>query len=603
MNELERRSKGASASKGRSQTGRTGGAGGRSGAGSHSAASRKRGSRTSSDRNRSAGRTNAAAQARRNTGRRKRHGSDVPWMAIIGLVAAVVIICIIFAVKGKTDPTGSPEETAETELETEIVREVMVDGISITGMNKEAARAALLTNYPWSMKVQYGEESYDVPDMASIKVDELLNEIYSGTPEENYSLQFTGLEENIAQAAAEAAAKWNKSPKNAAITEYDSASDKFKVTRGEVGLEINEEKLASDIAAAISGKQFDAVITALAEETLPELTEAAAKEQYQTLTTFTTTTTANKKRNTNIRLSAEALNGTIVPAGAEFSFNESVGERTAEKGYQGAAAYNNGEVVEEIGGGVCQVSTTLYNAVVRAGLEISFRRSHTFEPSYVTPGQDATVSWGGPDFKFINTSKSAVGIRAHYADQKMTVSVYGIPILEDGVKYDLKSTKVKDKEPPAPAYEEDQTLEPGVEVEKKKATNGSTWETRLVITKNGEVISQEVDHNTNYKGHAAIIKRNTSGVVIPAETQPGESSSESGGESVADPSGTDGQAPSSPAESAAGPDASIEETEGSSENTPAPTEEKPAEEPGGEIGPQPTGESTGTIIAPHPASE
>ena len=133
-----------------------------------------------------------------------------------------------------------------------------------------------------------------------------------------------------------------------------------------------------------------------------------------------------------MRLAAEAINGTIIKPGEEFSFNGVVGRRTEAKGYKGAAAYNNGEVVQEIGGGVCQVSTTLYNAVVRAGLEISYRRSHTFEPSYITPGQDATVSYDQPDFRFINNSKAAIGIKASYSNQKMTVSVYGIPILEDG---------------------------------------------------------------------------------------------------------------------------------------------------------------------------
>ena len=92
--------------------------------------------------------------------------------------------------------------------------------------------------------------------------------------------------------------------------------------------------------------------------------------------------------------------------------------------------------MQEIGGGVCQVSTTLYNAVYRSGLgesSITFRRSHTFEPNYVTPGQDATVSWEQPDFKFKNTSSTAIGIRASYGDQKISVSIYGIPILEEGM--------------------------------------------------------------------------------------------------------------------------------------------------------------------------
>ena len=175
---------------------------------------------------------------------------------------------------------------------------------------------------------------------------------------------------------------------------------------------IDQDKLASDISQALNDKKFDATITATGSTVAPEISASSAKEKYKTISTFTTKTTANKARNTNIRLASEALNGTVVHPGEEFSFNAAVGQRTEAKGYQGAAAYNNGEVVQEIGGGVCQVSTTLYNAVYRSGLgeeSITFRRSHTFEPNYITPGQDATVSWEQPDFRFKNTSSTSIG--------------------------------------------------------------------------------------------------------------------------------------------------------------------------------------------------
>ena len=93
------------------------------------------------------------------------------------------------------------------------------------------------------------------------------------------------------------------------------------------------------------------------------------------------------------------------------------GNRTTEKGYKPAGAYSNGVVVQEPGGGVCQVSSTLYNAVVFAGLKTTERHAHTYEPSYVTPGEDAMVSYdgyAGPDLRFVNNSKTAVGIKAAY---------------------------------------------------------------------------------------------------------------------------------------------------------------------------------------------
>ncbi len=440
-------------------------------------------------------------------------------MILVCLVAAVAVISIIFGIKAKnaaTEPETSVEET--TVPPTELKKEVKVDGINITGMSLDAAKGEILKAYPWEMKITYKEETYEVANLMEHKVDLLLSEIYSGgEPKESYTLDTSGLDELISVQAAAVAQKWNKAAKNGAISDFDKSANQFTFSGAQNGLEVDEEKLIADINSALKKKQFDAVIEASVLEVEPEFSESVAREKYTTISTFTTNTTANSKRNTNVRLASEAINGTVLQPGEEFSFNEVVGERTEAKGYQAAAAYSNGEVVQEIGGGVCQVSTTLYNAVIRSGLKTTVRRSHTYEPSYVTPGQDATVSYGGPDYKFINNSNTAIGIRASYSNQVCTVSIYGIPILEEGVKYSLKSTKIKDTDIPAPTYEEDLTLQPEEQREKSKGSQGSYWETRLVITKDGEVISDDVDHNTTYKGHAPVILRNTSGVVIPPE--------------------------------------------------------------------------------------
>ena len=489
---------------------------GRSSSGTHSHAGSGRSSQSS--RNSYSGRSSSGYSGRRSGSHHRKKGPDYRLIAIVGVILLILITCIVFMVKSSRKAgVDDPETTAVETTETEITREVTVDGVNITGMSKEQAKQEIMKKYPWAMTITYGDETYEVSDLMAGKVDALLTEIYSGEPEENYSLDTTGLEEAAAKEAAAAASKWDKKAKNGSIESYDKETDSFVFAGEQVGFAIDQEKLAADILSAINGKKFDARITAAGSEVQPEITKATAKEKYKTLSSITTNTTANKNRNTNVNLSAEAVNGTIIQPGEEFSFNGTVGQRTEAKGYKGAAAYNNGEVVQEIGGGVCQTSTTLYNAVFRAGLEISYRRSHTFEPSYITPGQDATVSWEQPDFKFINNSKAAIGIKAKYSNQKLTVSIYGIPILEEGVKWDLRSEKVEVLDPPAPTYEEDQTLELGVEKMKSAGSQGSRWVTYKVVTKDGKVISEEVDHKTTYKGHAPVILRNTSGVVLPPD--------------------------------------------------------------------------------------
>lgn len=524
MNQLENNSRNRSASAGRSRAkgaDRGHSASGR--ASSRGASSRSAGhgsSRSSSSyRSGQAGRMNAMQNARRNSRRHRRKGPDYKWIAIGGVILIVVITCIAMALKGKNSDETGAQPTTEAVTEAEMKKEVSVDGISITGLSKSQAKEVLLKEFPWSMTVSHDADVYEVNDLMTGKIDSLLDEVYAGEPQESYTLDTKGLEEQIKAEAAACAAKWDKKAKNGSIDSFNAETGKFVFAGEENGFAIDQEKLINDITLALAAKEFDAKIEASGSTVAPEITAASAKEQYKTIASFTTNTTANKNRNTNVRLAAEAINGTVIKPGHEFSFNGTVGQRTEAKGYKGAAAYNNGEVVQEIGGGVCQVSTTLYNAVFKAGLKISYRRSHTFEPNYVTPGRDATVSYEQPDFKFINTSSTAIGLRASYADQKMTVSVYGIPILEDGITWDLESKKVEDLGVPEPEYVEDQTLEPGVEKVTSRGSSGSRWETYKVVYKDGKEISRELDHKTTYKGHKPVIHRNTSGVVLnPEET-------------------------------------------------------------------------------------
>lgn len=115
---------------------------------------------------------------------------------------------------------------------------------------------------------------------------------------------------------------------------------------------------------------------------------------------------SSEARTGNIRLVAQKLNGLILPAGGDFSFNREVGPRTMKKGYRKATVYVNGEKVQEIGGGICQVSTTLYNAAVSAGFEITERHEHQKQVPYAAEGKDASVYYGKLDLKFSNNTGS-----------------------------------------------------------------------------------------------------------------------------------------------------------------------------------------------------
>jgi vancomycin resistance protein YoaR len=132
----------------------------------------------------------------------------------------------------------------------------------------------------------------------------------------------------------------------------------------------------------------------------------------------------NKNRSTNIQLAANAINNYVVFPGETFSFNKVVGKRTKTRGYLRAKVIVRGEFAEDIGGGICQVSSTLFNAVDNAGLEVTERFSHSRAVPYIPPGRDATVSWYGPDFAFKNKYNQPVLIQAKTLGHLLIIKLY-----------------------------------------------------------------------------------------------------------------------------------------------------------------------------------
>lgn len=531
---------------------------------SHSAASRNRAGH---------GTPNYSYSARNMHNRRRRRNRDFTQWIVYGVALIVIILAVVLLVRGCSKGTDALESTEGSSAAGEAAEGgITVDGISIDGMTQEEAREKILDQYGWDMKVTYNDKEASVGNLLEGRVDELLEEIYGGSTETTFEVNTDNLLDAAKAEASLIAGNWNMVAKNGGISGYNKETGKFEFEEGTKGAVIDQDRLAEDIVKAVGNKDYKAVIEAQVKEVEPELTAAQLEEKYTTIGTYTTTATNNKNRNQNLKLCTEAINGTIVNPGQEFSFNETTGPRSTEKGYQPATAYLNGEVIQEPGGGVCQVSSTLYNAVIFAGLKSTERHAHSYEPSYVTPGEDAAVSYGGPDFRFVNNSDYPVAIRASFSDQKVTCSIYGIPVLESGVKVRMESEKTAELDPPAPTYEEDQTLQPDQEKVVKQPTPGSRWSTDLVTYKDGEEISRIDFHNSVYRGKAAIIKRNTSGVVLTTEA---------------------------PTESAAAD--STEASAGSADSTAASTEA--AENPAGPGSPAGEGPAVGETVPANPESQ
>ena len=518
--------------------------------------------------------------------KRRRNRLDITQILLIVIAVLAVILISAIASRGCGKGTAQGEATASDAVKESTVADgaVTVNGVNIYGMTQEEARKAILDSFDWKMKVKYDDKETDVTNLMADKVDQLLEEIYASDlkPGETYEVNTENMMEDAKAEAALIAGNWNMAAKSGGISGYNKETGKFEFSEGSKGLVIDQDKLAQAMVDAIDKKEFDAVLTA---ETKEVAADSSVQDKYKTMSTYTTTTTSNSNRNENIRLAVSALNGTIIKPGQEFSFNNTTGARTEEKGYKPATAYLNGEVVQEPGGGVCQVSSTLYNAVVFAGLKSTERHAHSYEPSYVTPGEDAAVSYGGPDFKFVNNSEYPLAIKASFSasDRKLTIALYGVPILKEGVKIRMSSEKTGEIDPPSPVYTEDASLQPHQEVQTKAATPGSRWSTDLVTYENDKEVSREFFHNSSYRGKAAQIKRNSSNTVATtaAETKAAETTaaeSSTANESTAAHE-TSAAAPSTPNSETKAPAATTAASnEGTQETTPAPEETNPVVE-------------------------
>ncbi|WP_110113361.1 VanW family protein [Bacillus sp. CGMCC 1.16541] len=193
---------------------------------------------------------------------------------------------------------------------------------------------------------------------------------------------------------------------------------------GQKRVVLKEKELMENLRS-LTLERFDVAVPIY--ETAPNITAENVRGINETVIgTYTTKFNAGDTgRTRNIELSAQAIQQVVLGPGDSFSYNEVVGERTAERGYQPAPEIIEKELVMGIGGGICQTSSTLFNAVDEAGLKTTTRTHHSKEVGYVPAGRDATVSWGGPDYKFMNDKDYPVIIKTimNKAQGTLTVEV------------------------------------------------------------------------------------------------------------------------------------------------------------------------------------
>lgn len=225
------------------------------------------------------------------------------------------------------------------------------------------------------------------------------------------------------------------------------------------------------------------------------------------LATYSTTfSTRNSNRTTNIKLASNKINGVVLLPGEEFSYNKVVGKRTAAAGYKTAAVYVGGKVENGIGGGICQVSSTLYNSALRANLQIIKRSNHRFATGYVPLSTDATVSWGGPEFIFKNSRKYPIKIVSIINGGRITVQIFGC---KEDVEYDVEiKSETLQKIHGKTTYRINEALPKGTTKKVQSGHGGYKSRAYRILKLNGQVISKELLSNDTYAQLETIIEHN-----------------------------------------------------------------------------------------------
>ncbi len=405
---------------------------------------------------------------------------------VIGIIAAVIVaIILILNFAGKGNAANAQEQpTASVNGEATFGKDVSINGVQLAGKTAEEAKIALqpianhmLNNGKVAFTVQ--EQNYSYPlEEAGVATDidakikealEYSNGMKIGEGAKDYTLEFT-FDQNVLRSLIEGQAmSWTQQPTAGSYEVEISRSEENLTTGGKLvrtpaqdGYQVDTEDLITKLSEQIQNQTYEPVTAKI--DTIPATEGTAQMPELEVIgkytTEYTSKTASRKERMYNIWKISDIMNGSKIMPGETYSVNDTVGDRTVEKGWALAPGIENGEYKDQPGGGICQVSTTMYNAALRAEMKMVNRVPHTIPSSYVPLGMDATISTGGPDFKFENNTDYPVYviIDCNVPDRKVTVNFYGYRPRDYTLKWESKVAEVVPK--PAPVFIRNAALDP-----------------------------------------------------------------------------------------------------------------------------------------------
>ena len=417
-----------------------------------------------------------------------------------------------------------------------ILKGVSIDKLDVSGMTREEALAALESYEKnlggQSIKLGIGDNvieaklsdlgvTFDNEDL----VDEAIGVGHAGNIVKRYKdqkdLQHSGKtfplswqtnEDTVRTYVENNCTKYDKKAQNASLTRENGA---FNFVAGTEGLELNVDSAVRTISDYLENSWTSDNTEVLNLETQVTEPEGSAEELANIkdlLGSFTTSfSTSGSNRCKNVSSGASHINGTVLYPGEEFSAYETVSPFTEANGYAMAGSYLNGEVVDSMGGGICQVSTTLYNAVLRAELNVTERSPHSMTVHYVDLSEDAAIAGTYKDFKFVNSTEYPIYIEGYTtSDKKITFNIYGKETRDKNRTISFESQIVSET-PATTILQEDAGQGIGYKAVSSKGSSGYVAELYKIVKVNGVETDRIKVNKSTYKGTNRVVTYGTAG--------------------------------------------------------------------------------------------
>ena len=417
-----------------------------------------------------------------------------------------------------------------------ILKGVSIDKLDVSGMTREEALAALESYEKnlggQSIKLGIGDNvieaklsdlgvTFDNEDL----VEEAIGVGRAGNIVKRYKdqkdLQHSGKtfplswqtnEDTVRTYVENNCTKYDKKAQNASLTRENGA---FNFVAGTEGLELNVDSAVRTISDYLENSWTSDNTEVLNLETQVTEPEGSAEELENIkdlLGSFTTSfSTSGSNRCKNVSSGASHINGTVLYPGEEFSAFETVSPFTDANGYAMAGSYLNGEVVDSMGGGICQVSTTLYNAVLRAELNVTERSPHSMTVHYVDLSEDAAIAGTYKDFKFVNSTEYPIYIEGYTtSDKKITFNIYGKETRDKNRTISFESQMVSET-PATTILQEDAGQGIGYKAVSSKGSSGYVAELYKIVKVNGVETDRIKVNKSTYKGTNRVVTYGTAG--------------------------------------------------------------------------------------------